>query len=119
MIHVLGLSKSTQLGSLLSYHSEEVEGLEAPKAFMFFLGVTGPRVAMLDISTHEELQDKSRMRTSAKNRINAYPVRNSPHVIQRVSTSSHIRKDHASGPPHIVAQETPGMIARLHHKGLW
>ena len=119
MIHILGLSKSTQLGSLLSYHSEEVEGLEVPKAFLFFLGVTGPCVAMLDISTHEEPQDKCHMRTSAKNKINAYPVRNSPYVVQRVSTSSHIQKDHTSGPPHIVAQETPGMFARLHHKGLW
>jgi hypothetical protein len=39
--HIPGLSKSTQLGSLLSYHSEEAAAPELPKALMFFLGVTG------------------------------------------------------------------------------
>ena len=45
--HVLDLSKSMQLGSLLSNHSEEAAAPEPPKALMFFFGVTGTIMAKL------------------------------------------------------------------------
>ena len=40
--HIPGLSKSMQIWSLASYHSEETAAArEPPKALLFFLGVTG------------------------------------------------------------------------------
>jgi hypothetical protein len=95
--HVLGLSKSTQLGSLLSYHSEETATLELPKAFLFFLGVMGPN--MLDTSKSEEgniTYDYTQIKT--KTYLGCY----TPHNNQRVSINSHTQKDHTSGPAHTI-----------------
>jgi len=50
--YIPGLSKSTQLGSLLSYHSEEATAPVPPKAFMFFFGVTGTN--MLETSAGQK-----------------------------------------------------------------
>lgn len=63
---VLGLSKSTQLGNLASNHSAEDEAPEAPKAFIFFLGVTGANIE--DKSSDEQVNESKRcesMRTKA------------------------------------------------------
>jgi len=55
-MYALGLSKSMQLESLLSYHLEDAAEPEPPKAFMFFLGVAGFDMCDKSVSTEQEDQ---------------------------------------------------------------
>lgn len=54
--NIPGLSKSIQFDSLQSNHSVEDETPDPPKAFLFFLGVTG--VNMLDKSMKDMVKMK-------------------------------------------------------------
>jgi len=78
-IHILGLSKSMQFGTLLSYHSEEAVAPEPPKALVFFLGVTV--MDMLNTSRSREQESHKNTCTKEDKHLPAEEVFTVPHKI--------------------------------------
>jgi len=110
-VHVPVLSKSTQLGTLQSYHSEAAAIPEPPKALLFFLGVMEPNV--LDASKSEGVITYNHSQVKMEAYLGCY----TPRVDQIASINSHTQKDHAFGPAHTIFREIRGISARPPRKG--